>query len=148
MLTSAAMGTGIQFTLNHAFRIDPGVLPQHRELEDPSADATGRTRNEANPDTWCRDVRGETGFGRPCRRRSRDTGRVAMSAGSINVLTAGGAVPGISRILCSIVPRLAARRARIEPHRVPEARTAPMHGTKGRALLPHPRVAVSCCVSR
>lgn len=148
LLTSTGMEAGIQFSQNHAFKVDPGVLPQHRALEDSSADATGLARSGANRDTWGQIVRGETDLGRTCRRRSRDTRCLAMRASSFNILTADGTVQDNLRGQCCIVHRPADRRARMQPHHMPAARTAPLHGTQGRALLPHPRAGASCRVNR
>lgn len=148
MLTSTVMGTGIQFSLNHAFKIDPRAPPQHQAREDSSANAMGQARSRANRDTWGQVVRRKTDFGRTCRRRSRDTWRVAVRAGSFNILTAGGTVLGISLSQCRIVHHPAERWARMQPQHMPAARAAPMFGTQGRSFLTHPRVGVSCWVSR
>ena len=148
ILNSTGMGTGIQFTLNHAFKIAPGAIAQYRALEDSSADAKGQARSGANRETWGQAVRGESDFGRPCRRRSRDTGRAAIRAGSFNILTADGTVQGISRRQCRIVHRPAKRLAWMQPRHLPAAGTAAMRGTHGPALLLHLGEGASCQVSR
>lgn len=74
MLTSAGTGTGIQFALNHAFKIAPNVVPQRRPLEVSAADAPGPSRNGATRDAGRLVVRGEPGLSQPWRRGSRNTG--------------------------------------------------------------------------
>ena len=148
MLTSTGMGTGIQFALNHAFKIGPGAHLQRWTLEDLSADAPGQARSGGNRDTWGQVVRGEADPGRSCRKSSRDAGRVAKHASIFNILTANGTVQGIPRRQCRIGHRPAEPRAWMLPQHMPAVRTAPMHGTQGRALLPHPGEGVSCWVSR
>lgn len=257
MLTSTGIGTGIQFTPNHAFKIDTGALPPRRALEDSSADAPVPAGGGADRDAWGQVVRGESGHCRPCRRGSRNTGsgvsracvpdrrgnplmplhparattlrkkgraavirphsftsglpgrirdatqpreiknvpgskrtgvdrfgnpvgclkaekfaighrtedvvraavpsgrsgsahfgHLAICAGSFNNLTTNGTDQGISHRQCRIAHRPAMRGPWMQPQHVPAAKMEPRHGAQGPALLPHPRAAVSCRVSR
>ena len=147
MLTSTAMGAGVQFTLNHAFKIDLGVVPQHRALEDSSADAPGHARSGANRDTCSQVVRGVSDLDRPSWTGSRNAGRAARLAGPFDILTADGTVQGNSDSQCRIVHCPAEQRVWMQTQHMPAARTARMHGTQGSALIPNSREGASCWMS-